>query len=157
MIYNNVTLDTFESESDFKKIKKRLENDLDSKYGKVLLKLDVIDFRYNRISFSFELDSDFLFEKIYENLKNILGFLHINLCENGAYIRTLVDSDSIDSAISQINDIFEYENNRISETGFSIIYDLNTTSYESGIKLEIDATLIEPKSRAFAYELLTKG
>lgn len=157
MIYNNVTLDIFESESDFNKIKKRLENDLDSKYGKVFLKLDVIDFRYKRISFSFELDSDFLFNKIYEKLKNVLGFLHINLCENGAYIRTLVDSDSIDSAISQINDIFEIENNRISDSGFAINYDLNTTSYESGIKLEIDATLIESKSRAFAYELLTKG
>lgn len=157
MIYNNVTLDTFESESDFKKIKKNLEKDLDSKYGKVFLKLDVIDFRYKRISFSFELDSDFLFNKIYEKLKNVLGFLHINLCENGAYIRTLVDSDSIDSAISQINDIFEVENNRISETGFVINYDLNTTSYESGIKLEIDTTLIEPKSREFVYELLTKG
>ena len=157
MIYNNITLDTFESESDFKKIKENLEKDLDSKYGKVFLKLDVIDFRYKRISFSFELDSDFLFEKIYEKLKNVLGFLHINLCENGAYIRTAIDSDSIDSAISQINDIFETENNRISDSGFAINYDLNTTSYESGIKLEIDATLIEPKSREFAYELLTKG
>lgn len=157
MIYNNVTLDTFESESDFNEIKKRLRDDLDSKYGKVFLKLDVIDFRYKRISFSFELDSDFLFEKIYEKLKNALGFLHINLCENGAYIRTLVDSDSIDSAISQINDIFEYENNRISDSGFAINYDLNTTNYESGIKLEIDATLIEPRSRAFAYEFLCKG
>ena len=157
MIYNNVTLDTFESESDFKKIKENLEKDLDSKYGKVFLKLDVIDFRYKRISFSFELDSDFLFNKIYEKLKNVLGFLHINLYENGAYIRTLVDSDFIDSAISQIQNAFEYENNRISDSGFSINYDLNTTSYESGIKLEIDATLIEPKSRAFAYELLTKG
>ena len=157
MIYNNVTLDTFESESDFKKIKENLKNELNSKYGKVFLKLDVIDFRYKRISFSFELDSDFLFNKIYEKLKNVLGFLHINLCENGAYIRTLVNSDSIDSAISQINDIFEVENNRISDSGFVINYDLNTTSYESGIKLEIDATLIEPKSREFAYELLTKG
>ena len=156
MIYNNVTLDTFESESDFNEIKKRLQDDLDSKYGKVFLKLDVIDFRYNRISFSFELDSDFLFEKIYEKLKNILGESHISLTGCGAYIKTLIDSDSIDSAISQINDIFEYENNRISDSGFSISYDLNTTSYESGIKLEIDVTLIEPKSRAFAYELLTK-
>ena len=157
MIYNNVTLDTFESESDFKKIKKNLEKDLDSKYGKVFLKLDVVDFRYKRISFSFELDSDFLFNKIYEKLKNILGESHISLTVCGAYIRTLVDSDSIDSAISQIQDVFEAENNRISDSGFAINYDLNTTSYESGIKLEIDATLIEPKSRAFAYELLTKG
>lgn len=157
MIYNNVTLDTFESESDFKKIKENLEKDLDSKYGKVFLKLDVIDFRYKRISFSFELDSDFLFEKIYEKLKNILGESHISLTECGAYIKSIVDSDSIDSAISQIEDIFEYENNRISDSGFVINYDLNTTNYESGIKLEIDATLIEPKSREFAYELLTKG
>lgn len=157
MIYNNVTLDTFESESDFNKIKKRLQDDLDSKYGKVFLKLDVIDFRYNRISFSFELDSDFLFEKIYEKLKNVLGESYISLTECGAYIKSIIDSDSIDSAISQINDIFEYENNRISDSRFSISYDLNTTSYESGIKLEIDATLIEPKSRAFAYEYLCKG
>ena len=157
MIYNNVTLDTFESESDFNEIKKRFQDDLDSKYGKVFLKLDVIDFRYKRISFRFELDSDFLFEKIYEKLKNVLGESYISLTECGAYIKTLLDSDSIDSAISQINDIFEYENNRISDSGFSISYDLNTTSYESGIKLEIDATLIEPKSRAFAYESLIKG
>lgn len=157
MIYNNVTLDTFESKSDFNEIKKRFQDDLDSKYGKVFLKLDVIDFRYKRISFSFELDSDFLFEKIYENLKNVLGESYISLTECGAYIKSIVDSDSIDSAISQINDIFESENNRISDSGFAISYDLNTISYESGIKLEIDATLIEPKSRAFAYEYLYKG
>lgn len=157
MIYNNVTLDTFESESDFKKIKENLEKDLGSKYGKVFLKLDVIDFRYKRISFSFELASDFLFEKIYEKLKNVLGESYISLTECGAYIKTLLDSDSIDSAILQVQDIFEVENNRISDSGFVINYDLNTTNYESGIKLEIDATLIEPKSRAFAYELLTKG
>lgn len=35
MTYNNVTLDTFESKSDFNEIKKRLQDDLDSKYGKV--------------------------------------------------------------------------------------------------------------------------
>ncbi len=157
MIYNNVTLDTFESESDFNEIKKRFQDDLDSKYGKVFLKLDVIDFRYKRISFSFELDSDFLFEKIYEKLKNVLGESHISLTECGAYIKTLLDSDSVDSAISQIQDIFDFENNRISDSGFAINYDLNTTSYESGIKLEIDATLIEPKSREFAYEFLCKG
>lgn len=157
MIYNNVTLDTFESESDFNKIKKRLQDDLDSKYGKVFLKLDVVDFRYNRISFSFELDSDFLFEKIYEKLKNVLGESHISLTEYGAYIKTLLDSDSIDSAISQIQDIFDFENNKISDSGFAIDYDLNTTSYESGIKLEIDATLIEPKSRESAYEYLCNG
>lgn len=157
MIYNNVILETFESKSDFNEIKKRLQDDLDSEYGKVFLKLDVVDFRYNRISFSFELDSDFLFEKIYEKLKNVLGESYISLTECGAYIKTLLDSDSIDSATSQINDIFEYENNRISDSGFSINYDLNTTSYESGIKLEIDATLIEPKSREFAYEFLCKG
>lgn len=157
MIYNNVTLDTFESKSDFNEIKKRLQDDLDSEYGKVFLKCDVIDFRYNRISFSFELDSDFLFEKIYEKLKNVLGESHISLTECGAYIKTLLDSDSVDSVISQVQDIFEAENNRISDSGFSISYDLNTTSYESGIKLEIDTTLIEPKSREFAYEYLCKG
>ena len=157
MIYNNVTLDTFESKSDFNEIKKRLQDDLDSEYGKVFLKLDVVDFRYKRISFSFELDSDFLFEKIYEKLKNVLGESHISLTGCGAYIKTLIDSDSIDSVISQVQDIFEAENNRISDSGFVINYDLNTTSYESGIKLEIDATLIEPKSRESAYEYLCKG
>lgn len=157
MIYNNVTLDTFESKSDFNEIKKRLQDDLDSEYGKVFLKLDVVDFRYNRISFSFELDSDFLFEKIYEKLKNVLGESHISLTKCGAYIKTLLDSDSIDSVILQVQDIFEAENNRISDSGFVINYDLNTISYESGIKLEIDATLIEPKSSEFAYELLCKG
>ena len=157
MIYNNVTLDTFESKSDLMKLKKRLQDDLDSEYGKVFLKLDVIDFRYKRISFSFEIDSDFLFEKIYEKLKNVLGKSHISLTECGAYIKTLLDSDSIDLVISRVQDIFEAENNRISDSGFAISYDLNTTSYESGIKLEIDATLIEPKSREFAYDLLCNG
>ena len=157
MIYNNVILETFESKSDFNEIKKRLQDDLDSEYGKVFLKLDVIDFRYKRISFSFEIDSDFLFNKIYEKLKNIFGELHISLTGCGAYIKTLIDSDSIDSAISQIQDIFEAENNKISDSGFVIDYDLNTTSYESGIKLEIDATLIEPKSRESAYEYLCNG
>ena len=157
MIYNNVILETFESKSDFNEIKKRLQDDLDSEYGKVFLKLDVIDFRYNRISFSFELDSDFLFEKIYEKLKNVLGESYISLTECGAYIKSIVDSDSIDSVISQVQDIFEAENNRISDSGFIINYDLNTTSYESGIKLEIDAILIEPKSRESAYEYLCKG
>lgn len=69
----------------------------------------------------------------------------------------MLDSDSIDFVISEIENIFEAENNKISDSGFVIDYDLNTTSYESGIKLEIDATLIEPKSRESAYEYLCNG